>query len=399
MSDTRQTLLIARREFLERARRPVFRITILVTSVLIIGGIFVLSFLVGESESIALGVGGDSPQGLIQDMNAVAEALDVSISVSEYSSGPEAVQAVESGAVEAALIDGMTIVSQSTPTRTVTAILTAAANASARRVSAESLGLDDDDVASIVEPVVVTVRELDRADPDRIVKGIASFLTALVLMTTIMMFGQFVAMGIVEEKQNRVIEVILARVRTTSLLVGKVVGIGALGLLQVSAIGISVVAGLMLAPLPDLGVPDLASVGISAVFWLMFWFILGYLLYSFLYATLGATISRLEDMQSVAFIPALAMVPAYFLITISIESGSNTLVKVASFVPLWSPIVMPFRINVGDVEMWEIALAVTLVVITIVALLAVGARVYRGAALRSGSRVAFRDAWRSGSVS
>ena len=123
---------------------------------------------------------------------------------------------------------------------------------------------------------------------------------------------------------------------------------------------------------------------------------LGYLLYSFMYATAGATISRQEDMQSVAFIPAVSIMPAYLMMVLSIESGPGPLVRIASFVPLWSPILMPFRINLGDAPLWEVAVAVLLVILTIAALVRIGSRVYRGAALRTGARVSLLDAWRSG---
>jgi ABC-2 type transport system permease protein len=239
--------------------------------------------------------------------------------------------------------------------------------------------------------------QLDPQDPEEIARGVASFLAAIVLLTTIMVFGQFVAMGIVEEKQNRVVEVILSRAKTTSLLIGKVLGIGVLGLLQIMALGVAVIVGIVLAPLPDLGVPNLTSIGVTAVIWLIIWFILGYLEYSFLYATLGATISRQEDMQSVAFIPAILIMPAYFLVTITASTGGepSTLARFASFFPLWSPVVMPFRINTGAIEWWEIVVAIALVGLMIVILVRVGARVYRGAALRTGGKVSLREAWAS----
>jgi ABC-2 type transport system permease protein len=144
-------------------------------------------------------------------------------------------------------------------------------------------------------------------------------------------------------------------------------------------------------------VPNLTSIGISAALWLLVWFVLGYMVYSFLYATLGATISRIEDLQSVAFIPALAILPSYFLIiaSVSVESTTSPLVRIASFVPLWSPIVMPFRINVGTVEPWEVVLSVAIIIATTAILVRVGARVYRGAALRTGGRVSLREAWKT----
>jgi ABC-2 type transport system permease protein len=394
-----QVVIIARREFAQRARTRVFQFTLVGLSVLIIGGVVVLSLLSEESEAVRLGVDGGSPKSIAADIELVAASLEADVVVVLYETADEAEAAVEDGAIYAALIDGDTIVSNTEPSRTVTTILTAAANASVRREIAAELGLSDADVAAIVAPVDVSVVALDPdpEDPDAAARGVASFLAAVVLLTTIMMFGQFVAMGIVEEKQNRVVEVILSRVRTTSLLIGKVLGIGALGLVQVGALGIAVVVGLVVAPLPDLGVPNLTSIGISAALWLLVWFVLGYMVYSFLYATLGATISRIEDLQSVAFIPALAILPSYFLIiaSVSVESTTSPLVRIASFVPLWSPIVMPFRINVGTVEPWEVVLSVAIIIATTAILVRVGARVYRGAALRTGGRVSLREAWKT----
>ena len=173
-------------------------------------------------------------------------------------------------------------------------------------------------------------------------------------------------------------------------------GIGALGLLQVSGLGIAVLIGVSILPEDVIEIPDLTSIGASAVFWLVFWFVLGYLLYSFLYATLGATISRQEDLQSVAFIPALLLMPGYFLVTIGISGGaSSDFVRWASMLPIWSPIIMPFRINLGDVAAWEVGVSVALTLIVIAAFVLVGARVYRGAALRTGAKVSLREAWSS----
>lgn len=406
MKTAAQIRTVARREFVERARSRVFLITLVLLSVLIIGGFVALSFVsAGESEAIPVGVAGDSPAGIVQDIEAAAFFLEEDVEVTEYATVEDAEAAVWAGEVDAVLIDGDTIMALEEPSFAANSVLTAAANGAARRLTAEELGLSPEDVAALVAPLEVDSIELDppepgegdiEDDPEVAARTIASFFAALVLLTTIMMFGQYVAMGIVEEKQNRVVEVVLAKIRTTSLLIGKVLGIGALGLVQVSALGGAAVVGLVVVPLDNIDIPDLTSIGVGAVFWLIFWFVLGYLVYSFIYATLGATISRQEDLQSVAYIPALAIMPGYFIVTIGLSSGSeSTLVKWASLVPIWSPIVMPFRINLGDAAPWEIALSIVFAVVTIAALVVVGARVYRGAALRTGAKVSLKEAWAS----
>jgi ABC-2 type transport system permease protein len=395
--------IVAKREFVERSRTKIFRFTLVGLSALVIGGILVVSLLAGGTEAIAIGIGGDSPEGIIADIDVVAEASGDEVIVLDLGSGVAARRAVDNGEVDVALIDEATIVSKSSPSRTAFSILSTAAQINARRHVAAELGLSDSEVAMLVEPVEVDSIQLEPADTAEPkdsgdeARAIASFFSSIILMTTIMMFGQFVAVGIVEEKQNRIVEVILSRVPASSLLVGKVLGIGALGLLQVAAIGVAAVIGLAIAPIDALGDIDLTTIGITAVVWLIFWFILGYLMYSFMYATLGATISRQEDMQSIAFIPAIAIMPAYLLMIFTLESGTNAWVLIASFVPIWSPIVMPFRINTGDAAPWEIIVSVLIIVITIVGMVRFGSRVYRGAALRTGARVSMLDAWRSGS--
>jgi ABC-2 type transport system permease protein len=399
MNQRLQVWIIARREFTERAKSRVFRGVLVGLSLLIIGGIFGLALIIGQSDPTGLGIGGDSPQGLVGEIEGAADAVGVDVVVVEYTTKEGAIAAVESGEVEAALLDGHTVVSQSAPSGTVLSILSSAAHVAVRREIASDLGLSEADVMMILAPVQIEVIQLEpeeSEEPNREAKAVASFVTALILLTMIMMFGQFVAMGIVEEKQNRIVEVILSRTKATSLLVGKVLGIGTLGLVQISVLGAAALIGLMLAPLPELDGLEISSIGVTAVLWLIFWFVLGYLLYSFLYATVGATISRQEDMQSVAFIPAISIMPAYLMMVFSIESGPGPWIRVASMVPLWSPILMPFRINTGDAPAWEIAVSVLLVMLTIAALVRIGSRVYRGAALRTGARVSLLDAWRSG---
>ena len=400
MTPKNQVWIVARREFTERSKSRVFRGVLVGLSLLVIGGIFGVSLLVGRSDTTSMGVAGESPAGLVDEIEAAAEAVGADVVVIEFPTVDSATQAVESGEVHAVLVDGHTIVSLSGSSGAVASILSSAAHVAVRRQVASDLGLTGADVDSLLSPVQIEVVQLEPEEPEEPnheARGVASFLSAIVLLTTIMMFGQFVAMGIVEEKQNRIVEVILSRARASSLVVGKVLGIGALGLVQIGVLGMAAVIGLLLAPLPELDGLDITSVGLNAVVWLIFWFVLGYLLYSFMYATVGATISRQEDMQSVAFIPAISIMPAYLMMVFSIEAGPGPWVRFASFVPIWSPILMPFRINLGDAPLWEVAIAVLLVILTIATLVRVGSRVYRGAALRTGGRVSLLDAWRSGS--
>ena len=114
----------------------------------------------------------------------------------------------------------------------VVQVVTDSVNSRARIVLMEDLGLTPEEMRQLNEPEQLTVRTLVAPDPEDRPRRVAAFAGTLVLFVTILTFGQFVAMGTVEEKQNRVVEIVLSRVKASQVLVGKVLGIGALGLVQ-----------------------------------------------------------------------------------------------------------------------------------------------------------------------
>ncbi len=192
------------------------------------------------------------------------------------------------------LVDGTTIVFHTDESSRLVALVGGAVTTAVKTSTLSEFGLSDTEVAAIVEPVPLDVVTLEAAEPQEDAKSVAAFVGTLVLYVSILMFGQFVAMGTVEEKQNRVVEVILARVRPWQILVGKVVGIGLLGLLQLALLG---GAAYVAAQLANLGDIDLAEIGLPIIAGVFFWFVLGYTFYAFLYAAVGSTVSRQEDLQ------------------------------------------------------------------------------------------------------
>ncbi len=398
MTSVDQIRIVARREIVERSRSNAFRLSLLAMVVLIVGGILALSFFAGDPDPIAIGVVEDSAPGLEADLEAAALSVDEQVAITSYPDAASASEAVKDGEVAIAVIDTSTVVTNSGAAPIEAYIVTTAINGSERRVVAEEHGLTDEQVAAILSPAQITFDELEPRDPDHEAEILVAYVGSLLLFITIIMFGQFVAMGIVEEKQNRVVEVVLSRINTTSLLVGKVLGIGVLGLLQVS---VFVAAGIItLVVVPSDAIPDfnLSAIGIPALAWVVVWFILGYLLYSFIYAALGATVSRQEDLQGVAYVPSLLLMPGYLIASASLTGDVSNFAVAASFVPLWTPLVMPLRMIVGDVTWWEVALSLVIVIVTIILTIRLSARVYRGSALRTGGKVKLREALRASDV-
>lgn len=391
MNRWRQVFEVARREFVQRARSRAFQITMLLTLGIIVAMGPILLLIQDESPPVRVGIVGEQPEGFRAAVEAQAAALGTDVEVSSFGSIAGAESALVDGAVDVLLVDGTELVWQEESSVRITSIVSGALLDTERRAAITELGLTDEEVARLLVPVPLSERVLVVEDPEETPRRIGALAGMFVLYMSILIFGQFVAMGIVEEKQNRVVEVVLSRIKPAQLLVGKVLGIGALGLLQVLAIGAAAVVALTFVDLPDV---SLAGLGAEIIASVVFWYLLGFTLYSFLYAALGATVSRQEDLQGAVILPVFLILPGFFLAQVAVEFPDGTLATVGSLVPFWTPMVMPVRMASGGVPWVQVALSVALVALTIVVLVRVGARVYSGAVLRTGARVKLRDAWK-----
>ena len=240
--------------------------------------------------------------------------------------------------------------------------------------------------ALTVEQMAEGDAALDMFDPAVIVVLAAVFL----LYGLLAVFGQWVAQGIVEEKQSRVVEVLLASLRPTELLSGKVLGLGALGLLQILLLA-GVGAGRLLVT-EVVEVPPAAWGGLALV---IPWYVLRFLPYAALFAMAGSVVSRVEDMQSAVLPVIVVLVLALHAAQIALSDPTGTIATVAGVVPLTAPIVQPVLLAMGVSSWPQIAVAIVLALATIALLLPVSARIYRGGVLRTSGRVSFRDAWRA----
>ncbi len=388
-----QVALLAKREFLERARSKPFIITMSIITVAILAIGPVVSVLSGgDDEATKIGLTGEEPSGIEQELHSQATLFDLEIEVDRFMNRDEAETALTDGNIAVVLVDGTEIVFQEESSSRLTALLRSAVNTTVKTEALTRLGLSESEISLVVEPIPIEVTTLEEQDVQDDAKRGAAFAGAILLYISIIMFGQFVAMGTVEEKQNRVVEVILSRVRPWQVLVGKVVGIGFLGLLQLLILAGAAYASAQLADLPDI---DVAAIGLPIIASLFFWFILGYAFYAFLYAAVGSTVSRQEDLQGAIMIPIILIMPGYLLAIFAAENPEALLPTVASWLPPWAPFVMPVRIAAGVTQPWEIVVAVVGTALGAVALVWIGSRVYSGALLRTGSKVKLREAWKA----
>ena len=222
----------------------------------------------------------------------------------------------------------------------------------------------------------------------------------LLLYMTILMYGQNVLRGVMDEKQGRVAEMVIASVRPGTLLAGKVLGIGAVGLTQVlawittSALMIRYrgsVLSMLDAPVRPLQLPSV-SVGTLAL--LIVFFLLGYTLYAALFAAVGAMVGSEQEAQQ-------AQVPVILLLVVSIlflqpvlNSPDSALATTLAYVPFSAPVVMPLRMSAVSVPWWEVALSLTGLASASYLAVYLAARIYRTGVLMYGKRPRLREVLR-----
>ncbi len=222
---------------------------------------------------------------------------------------------------------------------------------------------------------------------------LATILVILVFITSVT-YGMWVATSVAEEKGSRVMEVMLNAATTGELLGGKVLGVGAAGLTQYIAIIVPAVAALVLqGPLARLllgegGADDGPLVGLTGGILVAFvvFFLLGFALSALLYAAAGSLVSRQEDVQQVALPMLLLSFGGYIAAAIATGSPDASWVAPLSVIPFFSPYLMLVRLMTGHVSAGEVALAIALLVVAIVAALWLAIRVYRAGVLLYGQR-------------
>jgi len=374
--------LVASREIVERGRSRGYALSLAFTVILMLVGFIVPALLVGNATKTALAVVGDSPAGLEEWLTLTADSYELELALSAVPDRAAAEAALHDGSIDAALevpadlsTAGELIVLESAP-----AALQAVVNQAV--------------VALRAGPAASEVPEVDALAPptDQDETALIFANAGIILMFIgIFSYGSWVLTGVVEEKQSRVVEVVLSTVRPRDLLMGKVLGIGLLALAQLV---ILVAVGLALSQI--LGRLVLPTTTVGAVVQLLTWFILGFAFYATTMGFLGALASRPEE-ASIASMPVTLTATTAYILSIVVVTGdpNGILAHVMTFIPPAAPMVVPLRTALGAIEPWEIAISMVLMVGSIWFLFVVGARIYSGAVLQTGGRIKLRDAWRA----
>jgi len=203
-------------------------------------------------------------------------------------------------------------------------------------------------------------------------------------------FGMSIAQSVVEEKETRIVEILVASIPVRALLAGKVIGNTVLAIGQV----------VVLAALAFIGTHLVASGGVIAsllggsIVWLLVFFLLGFVLMASMWAVAGALAGRSEDLSSTTLPMQLVLMIPFFASVYS--QKPNTLMTVLSYIPFSSPFAMPRRILVGDTAWWEPLASIALMLLAIALVLSVCARIYSGALLQTTGKSNLARAWSAG---
>ncbi len=405
---------VVRREYLERVRSKAFIIGTILGPILM-GALMVLPVFVMGSGGKLLRVAVLDESGVVQSQ--VEEALrearrndEPRFDVQPAGEGTvEARAAALRKAVVDAELDGFLLLPEG-------AVEASAASYYGRTVSNQ---MDLSLIRGKVREVVVSHRLADAGlDPGRVKdltrglewrtirlseegeredKGLAIIFALILLMilyATILMWGQVVMAGVIEEKSSRVIEVLASGVPPTQLLAGKLLGVGGAGLTQflvwsLSLLGISLVAA---GPMPgNIPMPEISPLILVSF---VAFFVLGFAFYASLYAAIGAAVNTIQEAQNFVFPIIIPLVLGLVCFPVILESPDGGLAVILSLIPFLTPLLMFLRIVVLTPPWWQIALSLVLLGASIWGVLWVSARIYRVGILMYGKKPTFPELMR-----
>lgn len=279
------------------------------------------------------------------------------------------------------------------------------------------------DVQADVSAKTFTVDELGKEKAGMVeVFMVISYLASFMIYIFIFMFGSMVMRGVIEEKTNRVVEVLVSSVKPFELMLGKILGIGSVALLQFLiwvgltigiTFGFQAVMGGQISPgdmpagiqagttpvsLENTPMNDILAalagvnfLSIGAAF--IVFFLLGYLLYASMFSAVGSAVDNETDTQQLTLPVTLPLILGLFIMIHTFQYPDSSLSFWGSMIPFTSPMVMMARVPFG-VPLWEMLLSIALLLITFLVMTYISAKIYRIGILSYGKKAGWKDLWK-----
>ena len=390
--------LVARREYLERVRAKSFLVmTILIPLLMgaLVGGAAYMNRNLGSAGHLAIVT--NNPQFAADVQTEMTPSDGTKPKVDVYPANEPGIRQTLDAQLKAkdGGLDGYLVATPPTPAATrgtfewvpksKADVVTKARIADAIRgaLTRERLtgtGINAVEVDSLLAPIELKTG----ADGDHSGAAFGSAYAMFFLMYFVILFyGMNVARSIIEEKTSRIFEVLLATMKPTEMLAGKVIGVGAVGLTQVGiwiAVAVAVVASQMMGR--DIHI--LPSGGQAALF--IVFFLLGYLLYSSIAAALGAMTNSEQELQQMQIFLMMPLILCSVIIFNVVTNPDGPLAKVFSFIPFTTPLIMYTRVIVGKPGAFFVGVSIVEMIVTIAVVLWLSSRIYRVGILMYGKK-------------
>ncbi|MEN1970471.1 ABC transporter permease [Lentibacillus sp. N15] len=265
-------------------------------------------------------------------------------------------------------------------------------------IATQQAGIDQAQLAEIYAPVGFHTVSLDKsAKTDEELsqaRGIVYVMLFLLYMT-VLMYGQMIAQDVATEKSSRVMELLVSSVSPITQMFAKIIGIALVGITQLVVI---LGAGYIMVTSKQSDMTGevfnyfgIKGASLSLFVYAVVFFLLGYLLYATLAAMLGSLVSRTEDVQQLMMPMMFLVIAAFMIAMFGLNAPESSFVKISSYIPFFSPMLMFLRVGMVDVPIWEVALSIGILMVTIVLLAIIGARIYKGGVLMYGNSGSLKD--------
>ena len=420
MFDLGRVRLIARREWTTRLRQRSFQITTVIQVLVILGvalsPILIARFTGGDADAgTSIAVLDEAGANAADRLGAVLAGGGETISVT----GTVRDEAAARAMVEAGEVDGVLAVSRDAAGGLQFALLTdgiEASSAVAQRLNAAAAalamedrlvrsGIPAEEARNVLAPVAFAVEEVgepaaDEPDDTSPAEYVVAYLATVLMFIAVVMYGTWIAQGVVEEKSSRIMEIMVNAATPNDLLAGKVIGIMLAGLTQLGPMLLAggLAFGLQQRIADMVGVDvgrvldiDFGRLSTTAIGLFLLFFLLGFVLYGALFAGVGSLVSRQEEVnQAIAPMMTFMMI-GYFGAFYVLNDPGSTIAQVLAIVPLTSPFVALPHILLADPPVGEVVLSVALLVAAALVAVWTAGRLYRIGVLMYGQRPSWRS--------
>ncbi|WP_078408557.1 ABC transporter permease [Priestia abyssalis] len=393
--------------YIQKLKTKSFVFTTIITALILIGITNInniISFFEKDSKSVQVGII-DSTNELYNPFKEQVASFDSTFKLTEYEAETDAAKAAEKEEITGYLL--MEKDSQGLPrgiykARSLTDsdiinVLQNALQQTKVSIATAKMGLTSEQIEQLYAPVefhqkalvkeAKTEEELDQA------RGLV-YILLFIIYVNVIMYGSMIAMEVATEKSSRVMEILVSSVSPVTQMFAKILGVALLSLTQLSVIllvgyasfkqNLSEIRGFA-------GSMAVSEIPIGTIMYAVLFFILGYLLFATLAAFLGSLVSRTEDVQPMITPMTLLIVGAFLIAMFGLGKPEAAFIKITSFIPFFTPMIMFLRVGMLTVPPWEIILSILLLVGTIILLAIFGARVYKGGVLMYGQSSSLKD--------